>query len=141
MALREARLTPPYRVGDMRKWIFILLAICFFGCNGQQKDCSYFRTGKFRYVLKNRPEIVIRTDSKQVEINPLTKVEVHSSIEWKSDCEYVMTYEAILNYPEDGSHLIGQKINVKIISTDSKGYKVHATSPRIDNVLEFKIAE
>ncbi|MDT0622035.1 hypothetical protein [Croceitalea vernalis] len=100
-----------------------------------------YKTGKFKYVLKNRPELITRTDSTQVEINPITKVEVYSSIVWKSKCEYVMTYETILNYPEDASNMIGQKINVKIISTDSKGYKVHATSPRIDNILEFRIVE
>ncbi len=125
----------------MEKKIFIVLAVCLLGCKGQQKDCSYFKTGKFKYVLENRPELIIRTDSTQVEINPQTKVEVHSSIEWKSECEYVMTYEEILNYTGDVNQFIGQKINIEIISTDSKGYKVRATSPRIDRVLEFKIAE
>tara|TARA_R110000868_G_scaffold409676_1_gene695637 strand:+ start:115 stop:426 length:312 start_codon:yes stop_codon:yes gene_type:complete len=96
-----------------------------------------YRTGEFNYVIENRPELVIRTDSTQIEINPITKVEVYSSIKWKSDCEYEMTYTKILNYPEDASHMIGQKINVKIISTDSGGYKVHATSPLIDNILGF----
>lgn len=125
----------------MKNWIYLILIISCFNCKGQEKKCSAFKTGKFKYVLKNRPELIIRTDSTQVEINPITKVEAHSSIEWKSECEYVMTYETILNYPEDASHMIGQKIHVKIISTDSNGYKVHATSPRIDNILEFIIAE
>jgi len=104
-------------------------------------NCNNVRTGKFNYALKNRPELIIRTDSTQIEINPLTKVEVHSSIQWISDCEYVMTYEKILNYPDEYEHLIGQKINVKIITAFSNGYVVRTTSPRIDNVLEFVFAD
>ena len=125
----------------MKNWVYLILIISCLGCKGQEKKCLDYKTGKFKYVLKNMPELITRTDSIQIEINPITKVEVYSSIEWKSECEYVMTYEEILNYPEDASHMIGQKINVNIISTDSKGYKVHSTSPRIDNILEFKIAE
>tara|TARA_R110002126_G_scaffold240288_1_gene383537 strand:+ start:3495 stop:3875 length:381 start_codon:yes stop_codon:yes gene_type:complete len=121
----------------MKNWIYLVIIISCFNCKAQENNCLDYRTGKFNYVLENRPELIIRTDSTQIEINPITKVEAYSSIEWKSDCEYVMTYTEIINYPEDASHMIGQEINVKIISTNSNGYKVHATSPRIDNVLEF----
>ncbi|MGS2765134.1 hypothetical protein [Sinomicrobium sp. M5D2P9] len=85
--------------------------------------------------------MIIRTDTSQIEINPITKVEVYSSIKWISDCEYTMIYEKILNHPEDVSHMIGQKIHVVITSTDSQDYKVHATSPRLNHILEFKIAD
>ncbi|KPM30799.1 Hypothetical protein I595_3296 [Croceitalea dokdonensis DOKDO 023] len=125
----------------MKNCIYLILIITCFNCKAQEKKCLDYKTGNFNYVLENRPELIIRTDSTQIEINPITKVEAYSSIEWKSDCEYVMTYTKILNYPEDASHMIGQAINVEIISTDSKGYKVHATSPRIDNILEFVKAE
>lgn len=125
----------------MKNWTYLLIIFVFWNCKAQENDCSKVRTGKFEYVLENRPELITRTDSTQIEINPITKVEVYSSIEWKSKCEYVMTYERILNFPEDVKHMIGQKINVKIISVDPKGYKAHATSPRIDNILEFVFAE
>ena len=125
----------------MKNWIYLVFVFILLNCKAQEKKCTDYRTGKFNYILKNRPELITRTDSTQIEINPITKVEVYSSIEWKSDCEYVMTYETILNYPEDASHMIGQKINVRIISVDSKGYKAHATSPRIDNILEFVVAK
>lgn len=124
----------------MKKSIFIILLSCY-GCFGQEKNCANYRTGKFNYVLENRPELIIRTDSTQIELNPITKVEVYSKIKWKSDCEYEMIYEKVLNYPEDVSHMIGQKINVKIIETSSYGYKVHATSPRINVILEFTNAD
>ncbi|AKA33838.1 hypothetical protein [Flagellimonas lutaonensis] len=124
----------------MKNSILILLLISF-SCSGQEKNCSEYKTGKFNYVLENRPELIIRTDSTQIELNPITKVEVYSKVKWKSECEYEMIYEKVLNYPEDVSHMIGQKINVKIIETSSDGYKVHATSPRIDNILEFVKAE
>lgn len=106
-----------------------------------KKKCSDFRKGKFNYVSKNRLELITRTDSTQVEVNPVSKVEIHSSISWISDCEYVMTYENILNYPQDIKHMIGQKINIKIISINPNGYKVQAKSARMNNIIEFIIAK
>ncbi|SMC55721.1 hypothetical protein SAMN05660703_1831 [Cellulophaga tyrosinoxydans] len=121
----------------MKNLIYLVLIISFFSSKAQEKKCLNYRTGKFNYELENRPELVIRTDSTQIEINPITKVEIYSSIKWESDCKYIMTYTKILNYPEGTSHMIGQKINVEIISTDSDGYIVHAKSPLIDNILGF----
>ena len=121
----------------MKKIFFFLPLLIFISCNYQEKNCTDFKTGKFKYVLKDRPEIIIRSESSQIEINPNTKIEIHSKLMWKSDCEYDMVYEKILNAPEDVSDMIGQKINVKIIETTSKDYKAHAISPRIDVILEF----
>ncbi len=116
---------------------FLLSLLTIISCNHKEKKCTDFKTGKYKYVLKDRPEIIIRLDSSQIEINPITKIEVYSKLIWKSECEYDMVYDKILNAPEDVSDLIGQKINVKIIETTSIGYKAHAVSPRIDVILEF----
>ncbi|WP_431163236.1 hypothetical protein [Flagellimonas beolgyonensis] len=121
----------------MKKVFLFLLLLTFISCNHQDKNCADFKTGKFKYVLKDRPELIIRSDSSQIEINPVTKIEIYSKLIWKSDCEYVMVYDKILNAPEDVSDMIGQKINVEIIETNNKGYKAHAISPRIDVILEF----
>ena len=103
----------------------------------QTKKCSEFKTGKFKYLEKNRIEKIVRTENLQIEINPKTGVEIHTKIKWKSDCEYVMTYEKILNYSKDTSHVIGKKIFVEILETDGNKMRVRAKSDTIDEEILF----
>jgi len=112
--------------------LFLTLSSC-----AQEKKCSDFRTGEFRYVKENMPSKIIRTDSLQVETNPNDKIVLKTSIEWKSECEYVMTYSEILNHPKDVSGVIGKKIYCEIIETNGNRFKVHAKSDTMDEVLEF----
>ncbi len=121
----------------LKKLILISLLFLASISFAQEKKCRDFKTGKFRYFQKDRPELILRTDSTQIEINSKTKVEVHSKIEWSSDCSYTMTYVKILNYPREWKHLIGQKILVDIISINKNGYKARARSPRMNMVIEF----
>jgi hypothetical protein len=121
----------------MRNLITLLILFLTFISCGQEKKCSDFKTGEFIYVNKIRPEKIVRTDSLQIETNSETGVIIHSSIKWTSECNYIMTYEKILNYPEDVSHMIGQKIYVEIIETKGNKVKVHTKSERIDNKIEF----
>ncbi|OAD90780.1 hypothetical protein A7A78_13790 [Aequorivita soesokkakensis] len=115
-------------------YIFLLASFCI---NAQEKDCAFFKTGNFKYVLEEQPEIVIRTDSTQVEINPIDKIEIHSTVEWVSDCEYVLTYKRIENYPEDVSHIIGKKNYCEILETKGNWMKVHAKGVYVDAPVEF----
>ncbi|MFS4456979.1 hypothetical protein [Maribacter sp. 2304DJ31-5] len=121
--------------------IYFIIPLLYFTSCSKEKKCSDYKVGRFNYVLENRPELIIRNDSIQIEINPITKLEVHSSLEWISECEYIMTYETILNYPEDVSGLIGQEINVEILETTHNGYRVRATSSVIDDILEFRVSD
>lgn len=73
----------------------------------------------------------------QIEINSETGVEIYTRIEWKTDCEYVMTYEKILNYPKDVSSVIGKKIYVKILETNGNRIKVRAKSDVMDEKIEL----
>ncbi|WP_218841465.1 hypothetical protein [Winogradskyella costae] len=79
----------------------------------------------------------MRTDNLQIEINSETGVEIYTKIEWKSDCEYVMTYEKILNHPKDISSVIGKKIFVEILETNGNKIKVRAKSDSMDEKIEF----
>ena len=73
----------------------------------------------------------------QIETNPETGVEIYTKIEWKSDCEYIMTYEKILNHPKDVSSVIGKKIFVEILETEGNKLKVRAKSDTMDEKIEF----
>jgi hypothetical protein len=121
----------------MKNLILILILNLTLNSCAQEKNCTDFKTGKFVYAEKNRPEQIVRTDNLQIEINPETGVEIYTKIEWKSDCEYVMTYEKILNHPKDISSVIGKKIFVEILETNGKKIRVRAKSDSMDEEIEF----
>lgn len=122
---------------NMNKILSILILFMSLSSCSQEIKCSEFRTGEFRYLNENFPEKIIRTELSQIETNPETGVVIHTSIKWTSKCNYVMTYEKILNYSEDVNHMIGEKIYVEILETKGNKIKVHAKSKRIDTAFEF----
>lgn len=121
----------------MKKLIVIIVTFLSLSSCAQEKNCIEFKTGNFEYVDKNQPEKITRTENLQVETNSKTGIVIHTSIKWTSECSYIMTYEKILNCPEDVSHMIGQKIYVDILETKGDKMKVHAKSERIDTEIEF----
>ena len=121
----------------MKTAITLIILLISFNSISQEKQCSSFRIGEFRYVKEDMPERIIRNDTLQIEINPLDKVEIYSSIDWISECEYTLTYEKIVNYPGDVSDLIGKKINVTIIETKHNWYKVYAKGIFYEGEIEF----
>tara|TARA_R110002110_G_scaffold54448_5_gene156309 strand:+ start:219 stop:596 length:378 start_codon:yes stop_codon:yes gene_type:complete len=121
----------------MKKLILLLILNLTLNSCAQEKKCEDFKTGKFAYAEKNRPEKILRTENLQIEINPITGVEIHTNIEWTSDCEYVMTYKKILNHPKDISSVIGKKIFVQILETNGNKIKVRAKSDSMDEEIEL----
>lgn len=121
----------------MKKAFQIILLLLSLNSSAQEKKCSEFRTGEFRYADKTMTERIIRNDSMQIEINDYDKIEIHTSITWKSDCEYEMTYEKIINYPDDVSDVIGKMIFVEILETKGKWYKVYAKGVFSKGEIEF----
>jgi hypothetical protein len=115
---------------------FIILGFALIGYS-QEKDCSNFRTGEFRYVEENMPEEIIRTETMQIETNFNNNVVIKSSIEWTSDCTYVLTFSEILNYKYDTSDIIGKKIYCEIVETEGNEFKVHCKSDIMDEVIPF----
>ena len=116
--------------------ILIILLLTLSSC-AQEKKCSEFKTGEFRYIDEKLPFRIVRNDTLQIERNLKTGVEIHSAVEWKSKCEYVLTYRKILNIDKDVSDIIGKKILVEILETSENRIKVHAKSDAIDDKLEF----
>lgn len=58
-------------------------------------------------------------------------------MEWVSDCEYILTYQKIVNYPEDVSNMIGKKIYCEVLETKGNWMKVDAKGVYIDSPVEF----
>ena len=121
----------------MKNLILILILNLTLNSCAQEKKCSDFKNGKFVYAEKNRPEKIVRDNDMQIETNPLTGVEIHTSIIWETECKYVMTYKKILNHPKDISSVIGKKIFVEILETNGNSLRVRAKSDTIDEEIEF----
>ncbi|NDP28095.1 MAG: hypothetical protein GZ087_11815 [Flavobacterium sp.] len=94
-------------------------------CYSQKKQCSDFKTGKFEYTDPKYSEWrVVRIDSTQTEINSKNGIELKATILWKSDCEYILTYEKITN--TDLKDLIGKKVFVEILEIQKQKFKYYS---------------
>lgn len=113
--------------------VFLLLGT---SCSEKRK-CYEFKSGNFAYTDDKRIETIVRTDAMQVETNPQTGVEIHTSLEWVNECMYVMTFEKVLNHPKGLDEIVGSKLVVDIIETNGKKYKAHVKGGTIDEVIEF----
>lgn len=112
----------------------ILFFSLIIGCSQQKKDCLKFRTGTFKYIDSDLNHITItRNDSIQVEYNSKENTTITTSIEWTSQCEYILTYQDVTNYPYR-DEILGKKIYVKILETDGDIY----TSQVSSNTTELK---
>lgn len=121
----------------MKLGFTLLMVLMLNSCYAQEKNCSYFRTGTFSYADKEMPYRIVRNESIQIETNTDTGDELHTSIEWKSDCEYILTYIKIKYPKRDMNYLLGTKIFVKILETNENLMKVHVKSNVLDNEYEF----
>lgn len=107
------------------KYIILLLLLSFFSCKTQQKDCSQFKTGTFKYADSKQQEITLtRNDSIQIEKNNATGDEYIGSIKWLSNCMFTLTYTHVNN--PDYKSVIGTTFNIDINSTTKKSYKYTA---------------
>ena len=61
---------------EMNNFYLLLILLLTQVVYAQEKKCSDFTTGEFRYVKENMPEIIIRTETEQIETNPNDKIVV-----------------------------------------------------------------
>ena len=110
--------------------ICLIIFTALFICCASEKKCSDFKTGNFKYLNPNLADWKItRNDTLQIETNTANGLKVSGTIKWKSDCEYEMVYVKT-NYPKL-QKMIGQKVNVKIISIKNDTITYQATSDTI----------
>jgi hypothetical protein len=95
----------------MRKMIFGTFIVLTSFTYSQERHCSDFKTGNFRY--KDAPYtdwMVTRNGCCQVESNKTLNWVVEGTVEWKSDCKYELTYTKAIT-----TDLIGKKVYVEIV--------------------------
>ena len=125
----------------MKVRIVVILLIFVNVMFSQEKKCLDFKTGTFSY---NNPALkrfkVVRKENIQIETDTVTGSIVEGSIEWKSDCNYVLTYTKITIKVLE--KLLGQTINVEIANisgntilckTEGFGRKVDLEMTKVDN--------
>lgn len=96
------------------KFIIGLILLINFSAFAQEKKCSDFKTGHFKYSKEEYKRYkVVRYDSTQIETDTITGVKMKGSISWKSDCEYELIYTKV-SEPKYAK-AIGQKLKVEII--------------------------
>lgn len=107
-----------------------------------QRSCNHLKEGVFQYTDPEMGHIEIkRFGNSQIEINTESKIEAHTTIDWISDCEYVLTYKEFKNAPEELNTMIGMKINVEIIEITGDKFKCKVNSDNTDEVMEFRIVD
>jgi len=100
--------------------ILFLLNISAFA----QINCGHFKTGTFGYTAPYFKDTVItRTETTQTESDLRTGLIISGTIEWISDCTYVLTCTAINDEMYEG--MIGQKITNTITVSDEEKYTAY----------------
>jgi len=94
-----------------------LIFIISISTYSQNKECSNFKVGNFRY---SHPEYskykVVRTENLQIETDTITGFKVKGTIKWISDCEYELIYSEISDSRFNA--IIGQKVTAFITNID-----------------------
>ncbi|NOQ75953.1 MAG: hypothetical protein GQ574_28360 [Crocinitomix sp.] len=119
--------------------------IIFFGfllvsvqCTEKNK-CESIRTGRFVYEDPEMSEYEIeRTESTQVETNLETGMEIHCSVIWNSDCEYVLKYERFKNTSVNTESSIGREMTITVLEVNDKVFKCHLKSEYSDEDITFR---
>lgn len=97
---------------------FLLISISF---QGQDKTCSDFKTGKFKYANPKYAEWeVTRNDSIQIETSTKTGIKIYNTIVWNSDCNYVLTPRKVKN--AKAKNYVDKVFYVQIIKTLNDRY-------------------
>ena len=106
----------------MKSILLIILTSTIIFSFSTEKNCSYFKTGRFRYKNSNYSGwIVTRKNNIQIESNKTLNLTVEGTVKWKSECEYELTYTKA-----QSKNLIGKKVFVKI--TNIKGSTIMCNS-------------
>ena len=109
----------------MVRHFFLFISLIIFSCNSQPKNCTYFKTGTFKYTATEFQNItIIRNDSIQIETDSKLGLKFISSIEWLSECRYSVTLLEVNRKYYDS--IIGNTLDIDIISANEKSYEYHS---------------
>lgn len=123
----------------MRLYISLFFLLFTWTGFSQISPCTNFKTGEYKYANPKYAEWTVkRNDTIQVETSSKTGIKIYSLIEWKTDCQYKLTCNKVLN--SDRKNIVGKVFIISITDTFIDRYKCisKSTDPTIkDYELEM----
>nr|WP_315251545.1 DNA topoisomerase IV [uncultured Flavobacterium sp.] len=102
----------------MKKIILLAPLLLLISCYNAERNCSDFKTGKFKFEYKidgvKKTTVFERNDS--IEIETYEGKTDTSTIRWVNDCEYVLKKKHPKNKAEE------KAISMKILTTSKNSY-------------------
>jgi hypothetical protein len=102
----------------MKKIILLAPLLLLISCYNAERNCSDFKTGKFKFEYKidgvKKTTVFERNDS--IEIETYEGKTDTSTIRWVNDCEYVLQKKHPKNKAEE------KAISMKILTTSKNSY-------------------
>lgn len=105
----------------MKKILLILLLLTCTIAVAQTK-CANFKTGTFMYDEEGNDTVITRTETTQTETSKSEALEISGTIEWVSDCEYILTCKYVNKKDKISQEMVGQKLYNRITETDGEKY-------------------
>lgn len=114
----------------------IIVVLLNFTTYSQNKECSNFKIGIFKYTNPSFSKYkVTRDENIQIETDSLTGFEVKGIVKWISDCEYELVYSEVSNSKYQS--IIGKKI--KTFITSIEGNKIMCKSEGMGRKLDIEM--
>ena len=102
----------------MKKILFLSSTLLMLSCYDVQRNCTDFKTGKFKFEYKidgvKKTTVFERNDS--IEIETFEGKTDTSTVRWVNDCEYVLKKKHPKNKAEE------KAIDMKILTTSKNSY-------------------
>lgn len=102
----------------MKKIIFLLPLLCMMSCYDVERNCTAFKTGKFKFEYEidgvKKTTMFERNDS--IEVETFDGKTDTATIRWVNDCEYVLQKKHPKNKAEE------KAIDMKILTTTKNSY-------------------
>ena len=100
------------------KKIALLISLTLVSCYDQERKCSDFKTGKFKfdYVVDGIKKTTVFERNDSIEIETFDGKTDTASIRWVNDCEYVLQKLHPKNMQEK------KAIDMKILTTSKNSY-------------------
>jgi len=102
----------------MKKLLIIPAILLLVSCYQQERNCSDFKTGKFKFeqVIDGKTETTIFERTEDLEIDTYEGKSDTASIRWINDCEYIVQKIHPKNMQEK------KAVHMKILTTKGDSY-------------------
>lgn len=129
---------PAYSNQKMYKILLIFISLFTIGCYQTERNCSHFKTGKFKTELtvNNQKQTVIFERTENLEITFGTPKNDTASLRWLNDCEYIVQQLHPKNKAEE------KAVHIKILTTNPDSYSFEFSlvgNPKKQKSIAYKI--